>query len=299
MPPRRTAVWGESARAAGNFRGAAGNGHMTCRSIYDPFERVQVRFSVAGGSRVEWSLVRNFLDPLPHSYQLQGAPTAAPDADDWRDIGLPALNAFYLIDDARRVCGKTLEWHYRVVLTTPLAVYTSPAANALSELDFRDWRLAQDMVRKERLRHRLYTSIEGWLLKRKRFGPPCPRCIEPMTGETNDGNCPVCLGTGVLAGYYAAVPDYFVEAGLVSSNEQQDPQQVEGTVKRLGIKGRVLGDPLVNSFDVLIARKSDQRFYVHTVGEAAVIRGYPIVQNVELRMAPFSDVIYNLDLTGS
>lgn len=260
----------------------------------NPFERMRVQFSPEGGTRVEWDLRRQFIDPEPHLYRLEGSPTSTPTADDWITIGLPAENIFYATDDARRVCGKTLEWHYRIVLDTPVSTYVSPVVGPLSLLGFRDWRLARDVIRKERIRHTLYTSLAGRLYKRRRFGPPCPRCLEPMTEESTNSSCPLCYGTRILGGYYAPLAPYYLELGLESSREEVEDGHKLGTVKQIVIPGRVLGEPAVSSYDLFVDSGSGRAFLAHRIGHKAELRGYTIVTELELRQVPFSDVVYTL-----
>lgn len=45
-----------------------------------------------------------------------------------------------------------------------------------------------------------------YLLIKKRFAEPCPECWNPITQRTRYANCPVCFGTGQLAGYFTPVP---------------------------------------------------------------------------------------------
>src|SRR5690349_8798090 len=120
----------------------------TCQAVCAPtcawvFDRIWVYHLVAGGSRVEWALHPKFVDPAPHTFQLQVGRTANPDADDWVDVGLPVTDGYYAIDDTQRVHGKTLWTHYRVKLTTSIGVYYSVPQPALGVLARREWLLAR------------------------------------------------------------------------------------------------------------------------------------------------------------
>jgi hypothetical protein len=264
-----------------------------------PFERLFVRYSATGGTRVEWYLHRLFTDPLPHTFQLQGAYGAVATAA-WEDIGLPADNTFYLVDDEQRNYGKTHDWHLRVKLTTAKKTYYSKAASAQENLNFRDWRLSTEMVRKERFRLTELVGVDGYLLKRKRYGTKCTRCTDRLTDEVTDSDCPTCNGTGVLEGYYAAVPNFFVEIPQRASQEQMDGVQMVGTTNPLIYQGcRVLGEPLLDSYDVFVDKTSDTRYVVRAVQEAAVWRGYPIATTVTLHQLPFTDRAYKIPLEGT
>jgi hypothetical protein len=106
------------------------------------FERVRVLPRIAGGTRIEWTLKSALQDRSPYLFQLQVGKTGLHQADDWADVGLPATDTYYLLDDEQRVLGRTQYTHYRIVLTTTSAVYYSPPAHCFGLLDFRHWRLA-------------------------------------------------------------------------------------------------------------------------------------------------------------
>jgi hypothetical protein len=161
------------------------------------FDQVLVRYAVEGGTRVSWRINRLFADPLPHTFTLEGAYGSTPTAD-FEPIGLPAHNTYYLLDEDKRVHAMRQDFHYRVRLETSRGEYVSPVTSATSDISFRDWRLARDMIRKERLRHEKYTSIDGYLLKRRRYGTRCTVCTDPYTEEVTDSQCNICRGTGLV-----------------------------------------------------------------------------------------------------
>lgn len=278
---------------------AAGDNSMPDRAqIRSPFERVSIRYSVDGDTRVDWVLSRLFTDPQPHSFVLQGAYSSTPNAE-FEDIGLPVQNIFYATDDEKRIFAQTQDFYYRVKLTTPLRTYYSEVVSAFKNLIFRDWRLARDVVRKETLRHSKYTSLKGFLLKRKRYGSRCTTCTDYLTEEVTNSDCVVCKGTGITQGYFAAVPSY-LELGLHQAREELDNVQAVGTKKDVVIPNcRMLGDPVPDSYDVFVDSGSDRRFIIHEITSAAEMRGYPVVTNVNVRQANFSDIVYTIPMEGS
>jgi hypothetical protein len=65
------------------------------------------------------------------------------------------------------------------------------------------------------------------------------------------------------------------------------------------IAGRVINMPIVSRDDIWISTASSRRYYVHKVQNVASMRGTPLVANIELRQAPFSDPAYDVSLTPS
>lgn len=272
---------------------------MTDRSkLASPFERVFIKYSVEATTRVTWVISRLFTDPQPHVFTLQGAHSSTQNSS-FFDIGLPVENTFFAEDDEKRIFAQTQDFYYRVKLVTPLATYYSETVSAFKNLQFRDWRLSRDVLRKETLRHGKYTSLRGFLLKRKRYGSRCTACTDRLTEEVTDSNCEVCKGTGITQGYFAAVPA-FLELGLHQAREEMDNVQAVGTKKDVVIPNcRMLGDPVPDSYDVFIDSGSDRRFIIHEITSTAEMRGYPVVTTVNVRQANFSDVVYSIPMGGT
>jgi hypothetical protein len=264
----------------------------------NPFERATARYSVNGTTRVDWVMSRLFTDPQPHTFTLQGTHSSTQNSS-FEDIGLPVTNAFYAEDDEKRIFAQTNDFYYRVKLVTPIATYYSETVSAYKNLQFRDWRLARDVIRKETLRHKKYTSLQGFLLKRKRYGLRCTACTDYLTEEVTNSDCTVCKGTGLIQGYFAAVPSY-MEIALHQQREEMDNAQAVGTKKDMVFQNcRMLGDPVPDSYDVFVDSGSDRRFIIHEIVSAAEMRGYPVVTTVNVRQANFSDIVYSIPMEGT
>lgn len=263
-----------------------------------PFRRFTVFNDVRGGTRVYWELVKRFDDDRPHEFQLQVAPTSAPAEDEWANVGLPAENVFYLVDDEQRSHGKTHEHHWRIRLTTPQGVYYSETVMAREGLDFREWRLVREMLRQARKRAGKFTGTDVYLLKRKVYGTPCDNCLDPHTDQPTQHDCPVCFGTAVKTGYHRALEGLYADIGLEKFREEQDYQTV-GTDKKLIISADLHGFPSLSSRDVVGETRSGRRWFVHTINETSALRGFPFKHSVELRLAPWTDPIYDVSLGGS
>lgn len=263
------------------------------------FSKISVDYLVAGNARISWELNRHFIDPGPYTFQLQMGRTQLADADDWIDVGAPVVDTYFALDTSKRLFGKTLDVHYRVELTTTIDTYVSPAVNSYGLLSKRDWLFAREMTRKELLRHSVFTSPSGYLLKAIRYGPKCPTCLDTYTGEISNSRCPDCYGTGYENGYFAPLSAFYADVGLDTTRDKIDPNK--GMDKQDVIQARFIGDTQLYTYDVWINGTSDERYYIHTVQVASQIRGVPIVYQAELKLAPFSDVVYTvpLDLLSS
>jgi hypothetical protein len=279
---------------------ANANFFATCEAAPCPsacenvFEMVHVSYLIRGGTRVMWTLREKFNDPQPWMFQLQAGRTANQDADDWTNVGLPMTNSCYMIDPEKRNYSKGgQDAHYRIKLVTPVATYYSEPTAKAGILNLRDWRLAHEIIRKERLRFR-YATQDGYLLKRRITGNNCPRCLDLQTMEVKDPYCPQCWGTGKECGYYYPIGCVWADLSPLTRRRQLDNEGMRGTVRDIVITGRMLMLPLIEEKDVWISRKTDDRYYIESIQDVAEIRGVPLVANVELRPAPYTDVIYNI-----
>lgn len=271
----------------------AGNCGPTCENVFD---MVHVSYLIRGGTRVMWTLQESFNDPQPWLFQLQVGQTGNPDADDWTDVGIEVENTCYSIDPEQRSYGKSEQGtYYRVQLTTPLGVYLSDPTAKAGILMPRDWRLAREIVRKERLRHR-YANQDGYLLKRRLTGKNCPVCLDPQTMEITDPYCPQCWGTGKECGYYYPMACVWADLNPSASKLNVDDQAVRGTVQDMRIRARMLMLPILGEQDIWVSRKTDNRYYIESIQNVAEIQTVPLVAQVDLRPAPFTDVAYRIPI---
>ena len=241
-----------------------------------------------------WDLVPDFRGPLPWTFQLQVGRVGDPLSREWTNVGLAMENSFYAMDSEQRVYGKTQWAHYRVKLITgDGAVYHSEPTNLMGILNHKDWRLCREIIRKEKLRDRLATS-DGFLLKRRFTGLRCPKCVDLATDDIRDPDCDFCFGTGYQCGYYYPMPCIWADFSPRINHKDKDAQR--GTVKDTVVQARMLMIPLLETYDVFVHGKTDDRYYIHTITDVAEWRGVPLIANVELRPAPYTDILYDIPI---
>lgn len=263
---------------------------------FNPFARLIVTFNPEGGTKVVWVMNERFRDPLPHTYTLQVSLSSTPTADDYEDVGLPVSNAFFAVDDERRIVSKSMDVHYRVKLVTPNGTYYSPTASGLTYLNKREWLHARDQIRQTKKMIRKYTGCyEGFLLKRKRFGVACTRCLDPVSQEVRDSKCSICRGTRYVAGYFAMVP-LDMELGQEQTSERLEEQA--GMTKTLAIQAKCAADIILNTGDVFVSKRSGRRWFIE-ISQTVEYRGYPTKYELTIRLLPFSDIVYSIPIEGS
>jgi len=261
-----------------------------------PFTDVKVDFMSTGGTRVTWQLSNQMVDGGVYTYQLQVAQTGTAASDDWINVGAPAVDAPALYDAEQRIWGMTPTIAYRVVLTTDGGQYTSPPAQAFGLLTVKDTLLRTEMIRKETLSLRTLTGVNGYLLKARRYGTRCS-CVDPVTFEITNSSCPTCYGVGFVGGYYAPVYLTFASIPGKKATERVLYNETLGTDRPVTLRGRMPADTLISARDAWCAVGSDDRYYVHEIEEKVAWRGYPVIYDVELRLAPRSNILYTFELT--
>ncbi len=260
------------------------------------FERVRVWHVTVGGTRVEWLLHPQFVDPGPYEFQLQVGRTALLTADDWADVGLPVTDVYYAVDDRQRLHGMTPWSHYRVRLTTGLGVYYSKPEAILGSLPRADWLKWKNLMRQWdfQLKHGP-GGQEGFLLKRKVFGERCD-CLDRRTLEVLKPGHTTCYGTGFVDGYFTATACIWAQLGLRLTREKLDGQR--GTTNDLVVKAEMLAVPQLMEKDVWVDKDTDVRYFISNVQHLAEQRGIPVAVQVDLKPAPLSHVIYQFPITG-
>jgi len=164
--------------------------------------------------------------------------------------------------------------------------------HTFGELQEKDWLFAREIVRKERLRHQL-VSVDGYLLKRMRFGEKCEACTDPLTGGILDSKCPECNGTGFKVGYHPPTPlavDMKPEAVIELLKGTEPPGQTAIVDNHM----RILGFPSVHKHDIWVDGKSDQRWIMHEIANMAEWRHVPMVVDATIKLLPFTDQAYKI-----
>jgi hypothetical protein len=163
----------------------------------------------------------------------------------------------------------------------------------------RDWLLAKEIVRKEHLvqRKRSNVASAGVLLKRKRWGTPCPQCREYDTDEVQSSSCTLCYGTGLVGGYFPGI-NFFItfDAPYTREFKRDETLSLTNNIVRTG---RCVSYPFLDTNDVIARRDSGERLFVNKLETIAEVADVPVILKVELKLAPATDPVYQVPLTAT
>jgi hypothetical protein len=261
------------------------------------FDRVLVNRLVRGGTRVMWEMNDTFFDPQPFEFQLQVGQTGSNEADDWMDVGFSVTDTFVAFDDEQRVFNKfPNRTFYRVLVTTPIATYASEPTASMGVLGARDWRIARETIRQHQKRFQHDAGQRGVLLKRRITGEDCPTCLDYQTDEVRNPECPDCWGTGKRCGYFFPMDCIWADMKPKTYRTHLDAGQGRGTTNDIRVRAMMINTWLLGEDDVWVNMVTDDRFYIHTVQNVAERRGVPLIANVEMRPAPYTDIIYDIEI---
>ena len=269
------------------------------------FDRIQVLPQASGGHTLAWGLRPDFRASGPFHFYVEFGRAGMQD-EDWEALNRsPIVNDCTYFDSKQRYWDHLPDFYYRLRLVLPGQLVDGLPAVHLSQLQQangiwskRDWLQARDIARKEYLlqRKRTNKTAVGWLLKRRRWGEPCTRCLDHDTQEVQDGGCPVCYGTGYRYGYFPAL--YFVATMDAPWNREFKRDPNLGTINQVVRQGRAVAYPYTDTNDVFVRQDTGERYYVNAISTLAEIGNIPVITGLELRLAPVTDVIYQVPLLG-
>ncbi|MBQ9692973.1 MAG: hypothetical protein IJV70_07455 [Clostridia bacterium] len=259
-----------------------------------PFIHLVVYNSIHETTYVYWELDSRLQDPGPYRFQLQTARTPNPSDEDWTNVGDEETDPAFLTDSETPSYGYRLDKYYRIILKTGKDTYISKAFGTFGQLRDREWQIAREIRRKERLRYG-YTAVPVTILKKKSYGERCPVCSPDASEGSSNSHCEYCFGTGYLGGYCTP----FTMQVMDISPSQLKEIHYSGNAATFNTaedryQARAAGVPELNEGDILIDHSTDQRFVVRTSPVIAQIHRVPLVRQVDMLLLPYSDIAYRI-----
>lgn len=272
----------------------------------DVFTRIAVVAVPRGGSLIQWSLRPGFRETGPYRFYVD---VGEPGTDEWEALPeSPVLDDCKICDPVQRYYDQLSNVYYRVKLVLPNVLtdaglpttYYSQPQQANGFLSRADWLISRDIMRREYLRQRVKTNATsgGYILKRRRWGTPCPSCLEYDTQESQQGqSCLTCYGTAICGGYFPAVDYRFTFEPVPERRLKRNAELgANNDVTRMG---RGVSYPHLDAGDVYVRADTGERFIVQNQATVAEVGGIPLVVTAELRLAPTTDIVYSVPMDAS
>jgi hypothetical protein len=198
-------------------------------------------------------------------------------------------------DNVQRQFAVSERVYYRIILTIgDGSSYASEPVDYLNGMSRRNYLRYREIVRREYLRLRKLVGTNGYLLKRRYWGPKCtdPNCLDPDTLAINRPHCPVCYGTGFTGGYFPPIP-FYLDVNDASPRVLEQSEQA-GTIESENDECRVIAVPAIRNYDVWVAANRNERFIFRGVKVGAAIDMLPLIILAEPRLLPPGDVVYTI-----
>lgn len=278
---------------------------LTSNIPCDIFDRIQIQTNPLGGNIINWGLKTEFAKRGPFHFYVDFGRGGTTEWDTLNKV--PIIDNCTFIDPCQRHWDNQVDYYYRIRVLLPAEadgegncpVFASQPQQANGILTRSDWLLAREIIRKEILlrKKRTNKAASGFLLKRKKFGTVFTAGREFDTGERQATHDLTDFGTGFVGGYNAGI-DYVVILDAPWKSELGLDGQVN-TRRDIVRDGRSISYPYAETGDLWVRRDNGERYLVRSVTTTAEIGGIPLIQSLELRLAPVTDIIYRVPLDGT
>jgi len=243
--------------------------------------------------RLSWQLRSNAPEITDNKFQIYrndnfGHP------DHWRKIG-EVVNNWTFLDDRISYQLKDFEnISYRIKVNIP-EDYFSSEIKIYPHLTVRERLLLRALLRRKLITAKSLPKFEGYLFKRLWKGEKC-RCVDALTGEPTNSDCPNCFGTGIKSGYWTSGKECQITvAGAFAAPINFDFQNLSlGTTQPSQVEAIFPATFPIDVFDVWVPKTHFPRFYVVQSTVESEFKGIPLGWKVLMRQASKSDIIYSL-----
>lgn len=242
------------------------------------------------GFLFHWTLRGGFNDPYPWKFIIQAA--LAPEGP-WAPISPVLENRVAWRAQGNLRVNKSDVIFLRLELQTPRGLYHSEVRTPYGDLDRKEFLIGKEIMRKEILHMSRMAGVECdiWLVSN--YGPRCPHCLDPITGQPRDNHCIYCLGTGFAKPYRGPYPSWC----MFSENNQhqlQEGPEGNGMLEQKRFQVRMASVIPVKKNDILHDKRSGKRYYVGVVQVLAEIRRVPLVQSLVVDEIAVTDPAYKV-----
>lgn len=246
----------------------------------------------ASGFTFYWAMRGGFNDPLPWTYVVQmGFSQEGP----WSNVS-PELKDVFAWKSGEGVrVNKARSLFFRVSCKTGSGEYLSDARSPYGNLSRQEYLIGREIMRREVLHMKKLAGSKCHVWMVSNYGPKCPHCLDPITGQRRNGNCRYCYGTG----FYPAYIGPFETWCIFSENNQHQLQEGAegiGMIEQKSFQVRMASSVPVKKNDIVCDLPSGKRYYVGQVQISAELRRVPLVQTLLVNEIATTDPAYRVGM---
>jgi len=254
-----------------------------------PIRKFLVYPSYTGGFHYTWEVEQECEIAGPWTFSIEESETGQ---GDWTKITPDLINTFAYQEATKRYFPKENVFQFRLKMVATAGTFYSPTINPCWQLDWHDFLIVKEMMRKELLQQKEMSGIIVDVFIKTLMGPYCT-CLDPITKDILDPQHAACHGTGKVPGYFGPYNTWLTFTPLQKSRDFKEDNTDINYVDQLG--GRMIAVPELKELDVIVDKSSDKRYYVHSVKNEVELRRVPIVQTITLKLVSNSNrTIYDL-----
>jgi hypothetical protein len=264
------------------------------------FAEVRVSHRFLGNTVVRWRLSKRFAPGGEAAFGVEWART--PQGEWFRADGALVFDSGVALDPAERLFGQSLDLFAGGAVRPADGVYFSQPAQAGAYLDERGWLQAMELARLAALAYdNSPDASPGCLLKRRVWGPRCPRCTDRATRQIVEPECPVCYGAGVAGGYYPPVECRAILQPRRRRYEWADSDHGSFQFSRRAASCLAYPVP-VDERDLWYNSRTGELYVIAGVSDeiedSLKLGDFVIEQRFPIEMAPAGHPLYRLPLDG-
>ncbi len=147
----------------------------------------------------------------------------------------------------------------------------------------------KEIQRREYLLLRKFAGLEAIVLRRIKYGPPCPVCYDKLSEKLLQDHCTTCYGTGIEGGYYTGYKQFL----QFDASPNSAVYSYFGKFEQNQLGAWTIREPNLESFDVIIRLKDQRVFRVRDLNNTEILASQSR-QIMRLDEQNKDDVLYKL-----
>jgi hypothetical protein len=228
------------------------------------------------GYFIQWT-ISDFNPNLDGSYEFEVYVSGSPSGP-WESVSGVLVDTYSFFDKNTQPAGTIYKNYrrvntfainrtpyYKTVVRAPDGTIAETVDDTDPVLDFKQaqyWRKGDYNFRKSLL----VNGVPVAVIKKRRWGKRCPRCIDPVTKVNLRAACKVCFASGFLPGYFN--PQHLhIKRGAPQSSSQLTP---EGRKDFNGVTVHVPYTPQLDQGDLVVFLRDNRRFMVDQQSETQI-----------------------------
>lgn len=254
--------------------------------MFSPFKYVKCLIDLRGNKVITWA----FNKGLQYTKSFQLYVQYSPNNVQWYTISQDVSQDFYYVDTRHTTYNKVDEGSYRLKLTLDNLdqVYISQPCGAGTRLAYPHHPRARNLLRLAAKQMNL-TGLHGTLYKRKYLGQKCPDCTDFNNDSSVNQHCSVCLGTGIVGGYYQGIA-----FNILPDQKQQVIAQLDsGLAHNITLQARCIAWPYIKHDDVWVQNQTNNRYCIDQIKIASSYMHTPLTYILSMHLLQKTDAAYD------